>query len=200
MANTIISVKLWADSHGTDYHHLPAILLSLFRGTNFSRFSAPEIDALGGRKITPNIVGKIIGDMNLRSGSGQPQVHVVFLGSNNIRRGSNPQEIIPLLRRIADHAIKMCHTHVVFCAALPGIENDHILKSKFMTLNSMIKQLSKEFRSKCSFLNLAKRFTSFGQVKVELYDDGIHLNHEGAQLLAKVIGGHLQRLPSHLFM
>lgn len=190
-----IRLKLWGSSHLTRRHHLPQEVENLL--SNLSRFHYPAFDARGGRIIDSGLVESIKNDMSLRDNS--PQVHVIILGSNNIRDGWRPKRILTLFREVIEHCGKLRKCHLVICGILSSVRCDSEQRKRFQTTTAMLKQLSKEHLGHSSFLNIGKTFTVNGSFCQELFQDNIHLNVSGASKLAKVLVNHLQRLPKSHF-
>ena len=71
-----IPLKIYASSHGCDWHGLPKALKNQLKDQR--RFAPPVFNAKGGRKIAEDIVQKIIFDMN--SGKALPQCIWLILG------------------------------------------------------------------------------------------------------------------------
>jgi lysophospholipase L1-like esterase len=190
-----IALKITASSHGTVYHGLPEVFSDIMKDQ--SRYQAPVFDAKGGRKIDSGIVDVIKEAMTSRSGT--PQVHVLILGTNNIRRGESPQLVLHYFSQVIQHCVTIPKAHVVLVSLLPSPQTDTTTKALFREANKMLAGLAKEDPSKASFLNIATFFTIRGNIKEELFGDGIHFTPQGATLYSRKLANHLRKLPKSIF-
>ena len=198
--NPPIFIKLWGSSHGTPRHHLPQVLNEFMDG--YVRFHRPVYDAVGGRKLNHDVVTTIERDMSSRF---EKQVHILFLGGNNLRKKGDPEHLILYFRAILEHAYAIPGCFVVLVSLLPSPKTDHISKKRFEMASSMLKKLSFEFEETCSFLNISRVFlkevTFEGRKKHSinrLYykPDGIHMNCIGAGRVAQMICDHVNSIPN----
>ena len=148
-----ISLSIWASSHGCAHHHLPAAVQSYLEGQ--SRYEKPTFDAMGGRKINSAIIIKIVEDRNQKRGS--CQVHVVILGSNNLRRGQKPQEVMSHFVSLFDQIKDVKDLHIVASGVFPSPETEPGTKKSFNLFNVMLRK----FCSQCpffSYFNAVRKF------------------------------------------
>jgi lysophospholipase L1-like esterase len=154
-------------------------------------------DAKSGRKIDSGIVDSIKEDMT--SWSGTPQVHVLILGTNNIRREESPQLFLHYFSQVIQHCATIPKAHVVLVGLLPSPQTDTTTKALFREASKMLAGLVKQDPSKASFLNIATFFTSRGNISEELFDGGIHFSPQGATLYSRKLANHLRKLPKSIF-
>jgi lysophospholipase L1-like esterase len=191
-----ISLNIWASSHASEHHGLPELLSDIMNDQ--SRYQAPVFDAKGGRKIDSGIVEVIKDDMTNRSGN--PQVHVIILGTNNIRKGETPQLVFDYFSQIFQHCAGIPKAHVVFVGLLPSPKTDTTTKALFRETSKMLLDLTKSVPSKASFLNMATFFTRRGgQTIPKFYNDGIHFSLLGAKRYSEILWNHLRKLPNSNF-
>ena len=201
-----IFVKVWASSHGCPWHGLPKALNDKMK--EHPKFQSPSYDAVSGRKINDDVVASIKSDMNSRSGN---QVHVIFLGGNNIRKRGKPADIIPFFRSILEHAKPIPGCYVCILSLLPSPGTDGISKKQFGTATTMLKKLSQRYLDTCSFLNiskvvLVKDVTINGRNNCGIIDHsfykpgGIHLNSIGSGRIAQMICTRLISIPNTHFV
>ena len=200
MANPPIFLKIWSSSHGTTQHHLPQVLNEFMEG--YVRFATPVYDAVVGRNLNHDVVTTIETDMSSRS---EKQVHVLFLGGNNIHKKGDPEHLILYFRALLEHAYAIPGCFVCMVSLLPCPKTDHSCKLWFEMASSLLKKLSFEFPQKCSFLNISRVFTkeeTFEGRKKRVINclyykpDGIHLNCIGAGRVAQMICDHVNSIPN----
>ena len=83
-----IPMFVWGSSHATEFHHFHrALEVAILQNEDWFplKFLLPQIDSRGGRIIDSREIGKIVDTINQFLGSSQ--LHVIFLGSNNLRPG-----------------------------------------------------------------------------------------------------------------
>ena len=174
-----ISVFLWSDSHGAVHHHLPQFFDEKLRRSKY--YSLPQINAFSGKELTAQIKERIVRNMD------SFQVHILLIGSNNIRRKGDNQ-LLPRFQSIVQHASTLEKCHVVLCGFFPSPRTDKYSRDRFFEASNQLKTLSRAFPHHTSFLGLQKGFTFNGEIRNELFHgDGIHLNEDGAERLAELL-------------
>ena len=109
-------LKVWASSHGCKHRHLPDALKSYL--SNQSRFRVPIFDARGGRKFESSIVKKIAAEILIKSSS--HQIHVLVLGSNILRGGQKPEDIMVHFSDLYHKVKHIDNLHVVAAGVFPS--------------------------------------------------------------------------------
>ena len=195
-----IFLKVWASSHGQPWHGLPNALRKTLENEN--RFLTPEFNAVSGQRINEDVVAVIKNDMDSRS---VRQIHIIIMGGNNIRSRGHATEVIPFFRSIIEYATNISGCFVVIVGLLPSPKTDIDSKKRFENASSLLKQLTFRYSQKSSFLNAAKFFLKElseensnvrGKVNETFFKDGIHLNNDGSEKLAKELRKHLVSLPN----
>ncbi len=186
-------LKIWASSHGRPKYQVGEFLKAEMAAQN--RYSRPEWDWQGGRKITQGLVNQIKSDMDLRSGS--PQVHVLILGTNNLREGNSPAHVSGLFKQVLAHSGIIPKCRVIVVGLLPSVKNDNKNKDAFRECNKQIQlMVQTEYRGHAQIIKMWHRFTYSGEVMQSLFRrDGIHLNSSGAKIYAQALWNHLRMLP-----
>ena len=200
-----IFVKVWSSSHGCPWHGLPKALNDCMK--EHPKFAPPVFDAESGRKITDDVVASIKTDMSSRSGN---QVHVIFLGSNNIRRRGKPEDIIPYFRSILERAKDIPGCFVCILGLLPSPATDDFSKKQFGMATTLLKKLSQRYPESCSFVHIfrvvLKDVTINGRNNCGVIDHsfykpgGIHLNSIGSGRIARTICTRLISIPNKHFI
>ena len=123
-------------------------------------------------------------------------IRQILIGDNNFRHANeNPKEYLKLIEKLLEEFSNVERCHLVLTSILPSPETNHKCKHLFKYVSDSVKKLSQNYGSKSSFLNLTKVFMHGGRIKQNLYADGVHLNEEGAQILATRIFNHLKYIP-----
>ena len=155
------------------------------------------VRARGGQPITQQRLNDILTDM--RRIHPRPQVHVLVLGDNNFRKMEyDPVQVLGWLQNFLNEARTIEKSHVSVCTLLPSIENKAVCDETFLQWDQSLKViLDTEFE----IINIQKLFRKRNMdIREELYgDDGVHLNHRGADILAKKIFDSIRRLPHEFF-
>ena len=130
-----------------------------------------------------------------------PQVHILLLGDNNLRRlEEDPKDYIKLVQTLVENFKNFTKCHLVLTSLLPSPATDHICKDVFKEISRSVKEIAYDTTLKVSFLNLEKSFISHGKIKTTLYEsDEIHLNEQGAEVLASCILKHLELRPNKIW-
>ena len=201
-----IEVDLHTSSHGLKptYHrpkrYLPKKLRDTFKTQQ--KFLIPTIIAEGGQKFDENIVEEMVRSAKTKSFEGQPQVKILLLGDNNLRRlKEDPNDYIQLVKNLVHEFKNIEKCHLVLTSLLPSPLTDHICKDVFKDVSEKLKNIARQEgqNNKVSFLNLTK-FLKNGKINEELYnDDKIHLNEEGATVLADSLLKHLLLRPNKIW-
>ena len=204
-----VSITIWSSSHGQEWHGLPDCLRKWFFEQNRTNFRLPTFHAKSGGIICSSVVHKV--RKALRRSSGAAQCHVLILGSNNLRNEWKPWEISAQFKQILEFSDGIPLAHVVVCGILPSpeTESDADTTKAYRDTTRLLKDLTTRY-SRCSFLDIPDFFTDNRVVKENLYSvvrwgerrglADIHFSHEGAQLYAKVLGGHIAFLKRETWM
>ena len=80
-------VVLWGSSHFAARHHFSKFFEEEWQQQNLDKFFSPVLDfSVGGKKLDQQTVNRITNWVD--SHSGEPQVHIVTLGDNNLREAA----------------------------------------------------------------------------------------------------------------
>ena len=200
-----ISVNFETDSHGKPHRHLPRHVNS---SVTDKRFTIPASFNYSS-KITLAVVERILEDVNTRWN--QPQVIVTILGGNNLRNpGLNPPNdqtphgVAELFRNLLEGCSKVPKCWVIIVGLIPDAGNQEC-KDRFIEAGRHLRNISKGFKSMCSYLDPRGVFFKNGNILNELYDindgyHGVHLNSLGAEVLAKNIHKHMKTIPNKFFL
>ena len=199
-----VGINIFASSHGNRNHHLPEALRVLMTADQSRRFLLPSYDAQGGRIIDQGLVDLIKSDMDARSG--QPQVIILILGSNNLRDGGDPVSVAEHFRNVVDHCRTVQRCHVVLTGVIPCPKTDVFnpnavnntgSRHRFQLLSTELKKIANSNYPKCTFLSTSQFLTCDDESVDEQYfvRAGVHLNKKGAELLAFKIYEHLKHIP-----
>jgi lysophospholipase L1-like esterase len=142
-------------------------------------------------------VDEIIKD--IEDDRGQRQLMIVILGSNNLRRGlQRPEELMPLFRRIVEKVAATPQCHLVLSSIVPCPKTGEV----FDVANDLIKSLANAYKNHCTFYdNLTKRLVDKnGGFQCHLFKrDELHLNNDGAKVIATGIHNFIMTLARSLF-
>ena len=195
-----INLYIWGSSHATELHYLPQSFEEL--GVD-SRFSDPVWNARSGGIINQSTINEIMRVMTRDSRRLEKQVHVLFLGSNNLRNENTdwtPQEVHDFFEMVVIHARGLFNVHIVICGILPSPEKNDQSIDRFKPASSLLKDLSTRYRPLTSYINIPDFFNAFGEIKWYLYNGGqIHLTKLGAEKLAEIFKNHLNFHPEKDF-
>ena len=198
---------LYISSHGLDplpgleqrHRFLPRKLQDKFR--NQERFVGPEIIAKGGGKLDQEIVSRII--QKAKSLSGTPQLHIVMLGDNNLRHlKQHPDEYLEMIKSLLTALKPIPKCHLVLTSLLPSPPTNWKCAQVFKEVSEEIKKLVGSKDEHSSFLNLKPHFIHGTKIKTNLYldENDVHLNEDGADVLAQCIFNHLTFLPKKFWL
>ena len=154
------------------------------------------IKARGSRQMTENFAQEILNEMNRLQPS--PQVHVLIMGDNNLRWfEDDPAHILDIYMNFLSQAKQIPKSHVIISSLLPSIENQENCDPIFLQFDKDLKTI---LDPKYELLDLSKSLrTKQGKIKEFLYKDEVHLNTEGAEILAKQIFNKVRPLPYEFF-
>ena len=128
-------------------------------------------------------------------------------GDNDLRPGDNedykfeltdPDELYEIFKYLLTEAKKIENVVVLLCSMLPSIENQQHNECYFLEMDERLKLL---VDSPSNLIHFSKSFrNSVGQIKRHLYqDDGVHLNPEGTDVMAKQIFNYVMRIRKDRF-
>ena len=192
-------------SHGKPHRHLPDHINSLVTDKRFTLPASFNYSS----KITLAVVERILEDVNTRWN--QPQVIVTILGGNNLRNpGLNPPNdqtphgVAELFRKLLQGCSQVPKCWVIIVGLIPDAGNQDC-KDRFIEAGQHLRDISKEFKSMCSYLDPRGVFFKNGNILNELYDindgfHGVHLNSLGSEVLARNIQRHLKTIPNRFFL
>ena len=202
MVNTK-ELYLWSSSHFRDVHLYPEeTILPKFRRYSQFQFSHDHIWSKGGQKLNGEMVNCISKKIEERGSA--KQIHVMFFGDNNSRRGQEePQCVMEHFRRIARFVKDRPWVQIVLGSLIPSPATDNFSKHIFKDFNSHIFQLTQS-QSNLFFLNVTKSFLitktyprPSNKANAKLFKkDKIHTNIQGAEVLSQLIFKKVYHLPN----
>lgn len=203
-----IIFKVYASSHGKECHHLPSELRKLF--SLQKRFTLPIIDIVQGKRISQEVVERIKEDAERSVAEGDRQLILLILGSNNLRKGGDPQQVGLLFHQVTQHVVDLPGTHVVLTSPLPSPETDGLgSEERFEALATILNNISNMYDLKCSFLRTSKIFCPNGHLSIDKFKlvrgpngdlvHDVHLNQAGAAEWAMHLYNHIRNRPQSAF-
>ena len=186
----------WTSSHGQPYHPYQNEMREIL--SHQTRYVQTPIFNAGRSKIRQSLVDEILEDVH--AWSGQPQVHVIIVGANNLREGQEAPEVVQHFTRLlkATSTVKRCFVIVV--SFIPDCISDQACKARFIEASKYLRKACNKFKGTCSLVNSQKIFLSHGELIKDMYvNDGVHLSVAGSKALAKVIGKTLSYVPQSVF-
>ncbi len=124
-----------------------------------------------------------------------PDIVFILIGTNDIARGDKDMVILSNIRKILEISSQSVPTKNIFISSiLPTRQNELRPNERIIELNVKIQNVADEM--KIIFLNLYPLFVDeTGQLKMDLTDDGLHLNEKAylqwADFLKKLLGEKL---------
>ena len=111
---------------------------------------------------------------------------------------TDPDELYAIFNYFLTEAKKIKNSVVLLGSMLPSIENQQNNEHYFLEFDERLKRL---VDSPSDLIHFSKSFRdSVGQIKRHLYqDDGVHLNPEGTDVLAKQIFNYVMRIRKDRF-
>ena len=100
-----VFLKKWGSSHLMVHWELPGIFCEMMQ--DITEYQTAIFDAESGRIIDDEIVRSMKNNMNWLDGKSQKSVHIIILGSNNLRRNIPLAYILHCYWAILDHASKL---------------------------------------------------------------------------------------------
>ena len=185
----------WTSSHGKPHHPFQNEMRHVL--SHQARYDQTPIFNFQS-KISESLVEEILEDVH--AWSGQPQVHVLIVGGNNLREGQEAPEVVKLFTRLlkATSTVKRCFVIVV--SFIPDCISDQACKARFIEASKYLRKQCNKFKGTCSLVNSQKIFLSHGELIKDMYvNDGVHLSVAGSKALAKVIGKTLSYVPQSVF-
>ena len=185
----------WTSSHGKPHHPFQNEMRHVL--SHQARYDQTPIFNFQS-KISESLVEEILEDVH--AWSGQPQVHVLIVGGNNLREGQEAPEVVQLFTRLlkATSTVKRCFVIVV--SFIPDCISDQACKARFIEASKYLRKACNKFKGTCSLVNSQKIFLSHGELIKDMYvNDGVHLSVAGSKTLAEVIGKTLSYIPQSVF-
>ena len=186
----------WTSSHGQPYHPYQNEMREIL--SHQTRYVQTPIFNAGRSKIRQSLVDEILEDVH--AWSGQPQVHVLVVGANNLREGQEAPEVVQHFTRLlkATSTVKRCYVIVV--SFIPDCKSDQACKARFIEASKYLRKECNKFRGTCSLVNSQKIFLNHGELNKDMYvDDKVHLSVAGSRALAEVISKNLMKIPHSFF-
>ena len=149
------------------------------------RFECPTMIAERCQRLNQDVIDQII--ENAEAKCPDPQFHILLLGDNNLRYGSEPVDsYIRKCERLAYSLERIPNCQLVLTSVIPSLKT----KERFFEANYKIKDICQNSTGLVTFLDLDGVFTRYGAINSKLYSDGIHLKPKGSRSLAKLIYEH----------
>ena len=101
--------------------------------------------------------------------------------------------VVKLLVDFVMAARQFEHCHVYVCTLVPSVENAKNCDTLFLQWNRSLRII---LDAETEIIDLSKKFRYKQQIIETFYDtDGVHLNHDGADPLAKLLFDQIRRTP-----
>lgn len=191
---TPFKVKIWTSSHGLESHHFPQSLETVFQES--SKLKQIQIDAKGGRQINEEFVAEYLKDFRKVKELGEPQITVLLMGDNNIRKFAKKGafKVFKFTKEIIKAHEGTCHPLLVL-GLMPSPKTHHSTISIAEYLDDILQETIFKLHKDSSgrffaFVCTTSFFTNqdgFILNKKYFSRDGIHLNKDGALALASNI-------------
>ena len=128
-----------------------------------------------------------------------PENHivVVHLGSNNIRDGEKPEDLIGFFKNIVEELAQIPNCLMVLVSLVPSFARDEELKEDFHQFSLLLKALV-DLHAHVSFCNWVRKLFVEGnwtKMDPDCFADRVHLSRKGAEIFADALFKHLQHLP-----
>ena len=137
------------------------------------------------QRLNQDVIDNIVD--NAEANCPHPQFHILLLGDNNLRGGSEPVDsYVRKCERLANSLERIPNCHLVLTSVLPSLKT----QENFSEANFKIRDICYNSNGLVTFLDLDGVFTINGAINYKLYADGIHLNSKGSVSLAKLIYEH----------
>lgn len=174
--------KLWGDSQAIPGRYLPQLLTQ-----NLKTFQV-EVDGKKGGGLYQREIDCILRDAKSKYPS--DQIHVMMIGGNNLRNGHESVESFEeKCQQLCEAFENIDNAKFVMIGMIPS--SKAISKPIFKMADRQLEKLAEKYSSKISFLNIRKLFIANDKINPKLYDDSIHLSHEGMKILSNAISHHV---------
>ena len=164
-------------------------------------FDKPINKAVSGQKIDFDICDAICHEMKKLGTLGQKQVHVISLGTNNLR--FKEEDLKPFFEQLAQQAKLIPNCHLVFCSLIPSNSTDKDdpekkfigSKKRFAPCSLLLSQMADG--KNISFFNFNLTCQNQGELIQKYFFSansgakGYHLNDLGGKTLAMMLHRHL---------
>ena len=97
-----VFLKKWGSSHLMVHWELPGIFCEIMQ--DITEYQTAIFDAESGRIIDDEIVMSMKNNMDWLNGKSKKSVHIIILGSNNLRRNFRLTDILHYYEEIIGHA------------------------------------------------------------------------------------------------
>ena len=153
---------------------------------------------MGGRRMSNQLVDTIINEMWWQHP--RPQCHVVIMGDNNLRWLEDDYiDIVRMMINLVWRARDVPNCHVMVSTLMPSIENQDINQHVFRIYDEMLRKET-IINPKYELLDLSKSLRSKdGSIKEKYFQDQVHLNESGAEVVARQIFNKVSKLPNIFF-
>ena len=185
-----VELILWGSSHmSKEYDFWKFFLPSMQTQQNV--FETPQNNSKSGQKIDFDVADRVCRVMKRLCILKKRQVHVVSLGTNNIR--FKEEDLFPYFKQIVDQCHLLDGCFLVLVSLVPSYSTDEISRKRFSECSQMLKSLADN--KKVTFFNFNQNVTEHGTLVDNFFfhegSKGFHLNKTGANLLALNLKRHL---------
>jgi len=215
-----IKLILWGDSHFCNNHFFPYEFESFLTGP-LSRYQTEFINnSVGGKRFNDNFVAQFEHFLEGNQDASSYYVHIIFLGGNNIRDAFRfPATVEARIFRVNQMIDELVQGHTglltkvaqkertlaVLISPLPSQHSAH--EPYFEKLASRLKVVAKQ--NKVPFVDVRDSLATVEGVSEtglanrvyikKFFQDDVHLNREGAKILAKRVFSVLNSIPNATF-
>ena len=102
-----------------------------------------------------------------------------------------------------NHTTIVENLHIMIVGLIPRPKTDEDTKSLFFKANRLLNNLCEQNKQKCTFVNVSKVLCENGEILNQFYagreGNEVHLNLDGARVLAKRIFSFVKNIPKGAF-
>ena len=167
-------------SHFNKFHFFGGKLL---KTNSHTKIGQVKIISLPGRYLGTAEIELIIDHISCYKGS--KLLIILMLSCNFLRKyPENIKEIFENHCELIEKLKAFDCVKILLCGSLPCPRTISFTKRPFRELDSKFQSLAGTLETKALFFDTARLFTNInGTLKVELFEDGLHLNKNGADIL-----------------
>ena len=174
---------LFGSSHGTQWHHLPGHIQTALQTLSPKFSGVLQNHSQGGASLTDQrmaLFRELLAKLGNEAGV---RVVVFLLGGNDLREGDEPDVVVAKFAQLIEFAAQFLNLKLVISAIVPQQHQSDLDRSRFMKCTHELRSLCK-LHPQATFFNLVRGLLYMGEPREEYWEDAIHLNRQGAQVVA----------------